>query len=151
MDKWIKWLLIIAIAIVVIFVLLPVIVIVLASLVFLIQPSQAGANTCAPTAGILITNHNVNSGADDISLMLSNQTGEDLRDVDVEVNGTIGKTLTSGADNISGLGVASQTETFSLLPAFNAGESYSLSVKFSYTGQDGLSREITSTCIGKVS
>src|SRR3989344_1189359 len=76
---------------------LVVIVIVIAALVFLIQPSQVGGNTCSATSGILITNHQLDTSADpdEITLILSNQTAIPLSNVDVNVTGTIGGTAVS--------------------------------------------------------
>jgi len=151
MDKLVKWLLIIGVVIVVLFIALPVIIIGIASMVFVIQPTEIGSNTCSTTSGILITNHKVDSSTDSISLNLSNLTSENLSNVDLAVDGTIGGTSISGANTISSLGTTRQTENISLLPAFNTSESYSLTVKFSYIDRDGLSRTVTSTCNGKAS
>ena len=132
---------------------LVVIVIVIAALVFLIQPSQVGANTCSPTSGILITNHQVSAATDNMQLILSNQSGTTLSDVNVSITGTAGTTNVTASPQptvITSLGTTSQTQTVTLTPGFAAGQ-YSLTVAFGYKDRDGLSRTVTSTCNGTAS
>ena len=132
---------------------LVVIVIVIAALVFLIQPSQVGGNTCSTTSGILITNHQVSGATDQITLSLSNQTATSLTGVDVSVSGTVGgiSTTGGGADEIASLGTVAQQEVIDLLPVFNAGSTYSLQVAFGYNDRDGFDRTVTATCNGTAS
>ena len=133
---------------------LVVIVIVIAALVFLIQPSQVGGNTCSPTSGILITNHQVSAGSDNIQLILSNQTGATLSSLDINVTGTIAgdSTITASPSNPynTTLGTTSETKTITLTPVFDAGQ-YSLTIAFGYNDRDGLARAVTSTCNGTAS
>ncbi len=129
---------------------LVVIVIVIAALVFLIQPSQVGGNTCSTTSGILITNHQLLSSNDYLTLILSNQTAASLTDVDVNVSGTIGGTTLVDSNIIATLGTTALTTIVNLNPPldFSSGSTYSLQVKFSYKDRDGLARSVTSTCNG---
>lgn len=128
---------------------LVVIVIVIAALVFLIQPSQVGGNTCSTTSGILITNHQVDATNDDITLALSNQTATTLTLVDVNVSGTAGGVSVSGSTNIATLGTVAQTQDVNL-SAFQAG-TYSLNVQFTYNDRDNFQRTVTATCNGTAS
>lgn len=132
---------------------LVVIVIVIAALIFLIQPSQVGGNTCSTTSGILITNHQVSSATDNITLALSNGTAITLTGVDVNVTGTIGGVATTGggADEIASLGTVAQQELIPLLPVFNAGSTYSLQVTFGYNDRDSFARTVTAICNGTAS
>ncbi|HZX20465.1 MAG TPA: hypothetical protein VFF13_05615 [archaeon] len=132
---------------------LVVIVIVIAALVFLIQPSQVGGNTCSATSGILVTNHQVSAADSNITLALSNQTASTLSNVDVNVTGTIGGVTTTGggADQITTLGTVAQQAGIGLAPAFNAGDTYSLQIAFGYSDRDGFARTVTATCNGTAS
>ena len=127
---------------------LVVIVIVIAALVFLIQPSQVGGNTCSTTSGILITNHQVSASG--ITLALSNQTATSLTDVNVGITGT--NAGPSAGFNIAQLGtVSQQTGPITLTPAPTAGGTYSLQVTFNYFDRDNFSRTVTATCNGTAS
>ncbi len=131
---------------------LVVIVIVIAALVFLIQPSQVGGNTCSATSGILITNHQVDSATDQITLALSNQTATTLSNVDVTVSGTVGGVATTATTpDLNSLGTVAQQHTMTLAPVFNAGSTYSLQVTFGYADRDGFARSVTATCNGQAS
>ena len=114
--------------------------------VYTIQPSQVGGNTCSVTSGILITNHAVDSSNDTMHLVLSNQRGSALENVQIDVSGTAG-----GSSVISSLGNVSQTEIIQLSPGLSKSETYSLEVSFSYTDRDGLQRTATATCNGTAS
>ena len=132
---------------------LVVIVIVIAALVFLIQRSQVGGNTCSATSGILITNHQL-SEATDLQLALSNQTAATV-DGNIAVTGTIGGTtvaITPDPTTFS-LGTTQETETVAITtPAtIDTGDTYSLSVTFTYPDRDGFARTVTSTCNGTTS
>ena len=130
---------------------LVVIVIVIAALVFLIQPSQVGGNTCSTTSGILITNHQVTAGTPgSITLALSNQTASTLSNVGIDVNGTLGGTaVNTTATPITTLGTVAQSVSVTLEPAatYTAG-TYSMQVKFNYNDRDGFNRTVVSTCNG---
>jgi len=130
---------------------LVVIVIVIAALVFLIQPSQVGGNTCSTTSGILITNHQVAAGTPGvITLALSNQTASKLTNVGVDVNGTLGgSAVATTATPIATLETIAQSVPINLGPTatYNAG-TYSLQVKFTYNDRDGFARTVVSTCNG---
>lgn len=129
---------------------LVVIVIVIAALVFLIQPSQVGGNTCSTTSGILITNHQVTSGTPgQIELALSNQTASTLSNVNVDVNGTAGSTVT-GNLNILTLGTIAENQIVPLTPTVGTG-AYSLNVEFTYQDRDDFQRVVTATCNGTAS
>ncbi len=132
---------------------LVVIVIVIAALVFLIQPSQVGGNTCSTTSGILITNHQLDSSADEITVALSNQTATTLTDVLVDINGTIGGVTSNTVtqETVPNLGTVAQTEAFGLTPVFDVGDAYSLNVKFTYQDRDAFTRTVTATCNGTAS
>lgn len=125
---------------------LVVIVIVIAALVFLIQPSQVGGNTCSTTSGILITNHQVNPNDNNMTLILSNQTATTLSDLNIVVSGTAGGNPVNATHNVLQLGTTSQTEIVDLT-AVGSG-TYSLQVTFQYNDRDGLERSVTSTCNG---
>ena len=135
-----------------------VIVIVIAALVFLIQPSQVGGNTCSTTSGILITNHQLLATTDDLSLILSNQTAASLTNVDVNVSGTIGGSTVEDSNIMATLGTIQQTSIVDMTTitspagAFDVttGSTYSLQVTFNYNDRDGLARSVTSTCNGTV-
>lgn len=129
---------------------LVVIVIVIAALVFLIQPSQVGGNTCSATSGILITNHQLLGSTDGLSLILSNQTAASLTSVDVNVTGTIGGVSATDSNNLATLGTTATTAIvdFAGAPDVVAGSTYSLEVTFNYKDRDGLARSVTSTCNG---
>ena len=146
---------------------LVVIVIVVAALVFLIQPSQVGGNTCSTTSGILITNHQVSTDGvvpadNNLTLILSNQTASSLGTATATVTGTVGGgsvsvtsfDLTSAAADPLGvggpIGTTQVTRVIPLGSTFNAG-AYSLSVTFNYTDRDALARSVTSTCNGTAS
>ena len=136
---------------------LVVIVIVIAALVFLIQPSQVGGNTCSTTSGILITNHQLLGSTDDLSLILSNQAAATLTTIDVNVSGTIGGTSIVDSNTIASLGTTQSTQLVDLSTvqagAFDvqSGSTYSLQVTFNYNDRDGLARSVTSTCNGTAS
>jgi len=87
---------------------LVVIVIVIAALVFLIQPSQVGGNTCSTTSGILITNHQLLGSNDNLSLILSNQTAASLTGVDINVTGTIGGNTVTDSNTLTSLGTTAR-------------------------------------------
>ncbi|MCR4334938.1 MAG: hypothetical protein NUV57_00175 [archaeon] len=136
-----------------------VIVIVIAALVFLIQPSQVGGNTCSTTSGILITNHQLLASTDDLSLILSNQTAASLTNVDINVTGTIGGVSITDSNILTSLGTIQTTSIVDLSnlnidagPVFDVtpGSTYSLQVTFNYNDRDALSRTVTSTCNGTV-
>ena len=143
MQTWLKVLIAIAVLVIVIFVIIPMLIVMLAALVFVIQPSQVGGNTCSTTSGILITNHLVSGTEDKITLALSNQTGSILENVDIEVSGT-----TSGKTVINSLGTITQNESIQLSPGLSPSETYSIQISFSYTDADGLARKVISTCNG---
>jgi len=115
-------------------------------LVFLIQPSQVGTNSCSPTSGILITNHQVDD-VNGITLILSNQSGAPLT-VDVDVTGTADGLTTTGTLPAVLLGTTSLKKSVPLAPPVGTKRQYSLSVAFSYSDRDGLPRTVTSTCNG---
>ena len=121
-----------------------VIVIVIAALVFLIQPSQVGGNTCSTTSGILITNHLVADG--NITLALSNQTASSISDLRIVVSGTAdGDT---GEETPLRLGTVQENKSLVLTPEIETGQPYTLTVVFSYTDRDSFARTVTSTCNG---
>ena len=130
---------------------LVVIVIVIAALVFLIQPSQVGGNTCSATSGILITNHQL-SEATDLQLALSNQTATTV-DGNITVTGTISGTTVVAPVKTMSLGTTQQTETVAITTPdpIVSGKTYSLSVTFNYPDRDGFARTVTSTCNGTTS
>jgi hypothetical protein len=131
---------------------LVVIVIVIAALVFLIQPSQVGGNTCSTTSGILITNHAVSStGSGGLTMALSNQTATSLTDVGVGVSGVVGSSPVSDSNTISTLGTVSQQSFVDITPAVASGATYSLQVTFTYNDRDNFPRTVTSTCNGTAS
>lgn len=130
---------------------LVVIVIVIAALVFLIQPSQVGGNTCAATSGILITNHQVSGTNDNLQIILSNQTAATITDGNLSVSGTVGGVPTTGARQVLQLGTIEETETIGLTPVFESSATYSLQVDMNYRDRDGLLRTLSSTCNGTAS
>ncbi|MCR4368396.1 MAG: hypothetical protein NUV67_00650 [archaeon] len=136
---------------------LVVIVIVIAALVFLIQPSQVGGNTCSTTSGILITNHQLLGSTDDLTLILSNQTAASLTNVDMNVTGTIGGTSITDSNTLLSLGTTATTTAVDLSTVqagvfdVASGSTYSLQVTFNYNDRDGLERSVTSTCNGTAS
>ena len=65
--------------------LIVILIVIVAVIVFWIQPSQVGGNTCSTTSGILVTNHQLSATSDDLSLILSNQTAASLTNVDINV------------------------------------------------------------------
>ena len=132
---------------------LVVIVIVIAALVFLIQPSQVGGNTCSTTSGILITNHQLLGSNDNLSLILSNQTAASLTGVDINVTGTIGGNTVTDSNTLTSLGTTATTTIidFTGTQDVAAGSTYSLQVTFNYNDRDGLARSVTSTCNGTAS
>ncbi len=129
---------------------LVVIVIVIAALVFLIQPSQVGGNTCSTTSGILITNHQVSDSNNSITLSLSNQSATTLSDTNISVTGTSGGNPVTGAITIPTLTTVAQSQGFAISPAVSSG-TYSLNVVFSYRDRDSFLRTVTSTCNGTAS
>lgn len=144
---------------------LVVIVIVIAALVFLIQPSQVGGNTCSTTSGILITNHQFDANKENqlgvqqpdanITFALSNQTASTLSTVNVTITGTVGgeTVVNSTPPSITNLGTVSQTAEFDIHQGITAtaGEQYSINVNFQYSDRDGFARTVTSTCNGTTS
>jgi len=126
---------------------LVVIVIVIAALVFLIQPSQVGGNTCSTTSGILITNHQLGATPDYLRLILSNGAAATLSNVGVTVSGTTSGVANTGLGTITSLGTTTATFDVPLDENFDAGQ-YSLTVTFNYADKDGLDRTVTSTCNG---
>lgn len=131
---------------------LVVIVIVIAALVFLIQPSQVGGNTCSTTSGILITNHQVDStggaGVNNMVLALSNQTASTLTDLNISVAGSVGSTTVNYTEaGGRTLGTIAENETVDLAEDITAA-TYSLQVTMKYTDRDQFPRTVTSTCNG---
>lgn len=134
---------------------LVVIVIVIAALVFLIQPSQVGGNTCSTTSGILITNHQVDSvgagGVNNMVLALSNQTASTLTDLNISVTGSVGSASVNYTDAaLRTLGTIAENETVLLAEDITAA-TYSLQITMRYTDRDQFPRTITSTCNGTAS
>ncbi|MDO8633711.1 MAG: hypothetical protein Q7K34_00265 [archaeon] len=135
---------------------LVVIVIVIAALVFLIQPSQVGGNTCSTTSGILITNHQVDSagagGVNKVVLALSNQTASTLTDLNISVTGSVGSAPVNYTDQapLRTLGTIAENETVLLAEDITAA-TYSLQITMKYTDRDQFPRTVTSTCNGTAS
>ncbi len=126
--------------------LIVILIVIVAVIVFWIQPSQVGGNTCSTTSGILVTNHQLSATSDDLSLILSNQTAASLTNVDINVTGTIGGVSITDSNTLATLGTIQQTAVVDITDNKDVatGETYSLQVTFNY--RDALARTVTSTC-----
>ncbi|MAG18248.1 MAG: hypothetical protein CL944_02120 [Candidatus Diapherotrites archaeon] len=82
MNKWLKILLIVAAIIVVLFILLPIIIVMIASLVFLINPSEIGATGCTGFQQLPIGNFQISN--DSLTIKITNQTGRNMSTVDIQ-------------------------------------------------------------------
>ncbi|MDO8634114.1 MAG: hypothetical protein Q7K34_02355 [archaeon] len=116
--------------------------------------------SCTTTSGILITNHQVTSANETLTLTLSNQSATILTNVNVTVSGTASgdNTIVANPDPtvIANLGTVAQTQPVVLDNATTdlniaSGDTYSLNVQFAYSDRDGFARTVTTTCNGTAS
>ncbi len=136
---------------------LVVIVIVIAVLVFLINPSQIGANNCTGFDKLPITDHTIattTSDGDTIQLVLTNETGRQISVSEVLMSGTLGGsniTDTNADDSgVTGTFAVNDSETWgiNIAPALTDNQQYDLSFTMTYITPDGLSKNASASCKG---
>ena len=120
---------------------------------FLINPTQVGPNNCTGFSRFPISNHVVSAAADDINLVMTNQTGGAASAVSIVLSGTVGNS--SVAHTIGGwtFNANDQNNMFFDLTGgtvFNTGQ-YRLNFTMTYTDRDNIARTDTATCSGTAS
>ncbi len=137
---------------------LVVIVIVIAVLVFLINPTQIGTNTCTGFDKLPIKGHKVYTGTGGtayVEYIVTNMTGGNLAHDDTTFTlagtSTIGTTTVDANTTKFAISAnAEQKVTHTISADVTSGDSYSLNLTVAYTDKDGFSRTATASCKGTV-
>jgi len=137
---------------------LVVIVIVIAVLVFLINPTQIGQNNCTGFDKLPIGNHQATDN--NVSMIITNETGQNLTAVSFTLSGKVGTQTISDTNSYGNWsanakhpvwlcydGTAPNCGALASVPA--PGSSYDLSITVDYTDSDGFARSATASCKGK--
>ncbi len=128
---------------------LAVIVIVIAALVFLINPTKIQGSACSGFTKLLVKNFQVSDK--NITLVLINQTGMHLRDLNFFLSGKVGETKVTGSRNYAFFRAGDEnTYVVTYNPSGEIGEKVDLSIDISYTGTDNFSQKTTAFCKGRV-
>lgn len=130
---------------------LVVIVIVIAALVFLINPSNVGGNTCTGFPNMVITNHD--SNVNGMKIYYSNNAGQTLKSVAITGEGTVGGTAVAIASHTVGTGTVNagaKSNQALMYTAPGAAGSYVVNMTLSYHDRDDIVRTESASCRGTI-
>jgi len=125
-----------------------VIVIAIAALVFLINPTQIGAEGCTGAGKLPIKTQNLTGPdtGDTFTIVLTNMTGQNLTNFTVSSTGNL-----VDSNNIGSVVANEEVKFDSILDAgdsFTANGAYTVNFTFAYTDGDGFSKSSTASCKG---
>ncbi|MFH1697350.1 MAG: hypothetical protein ABH854_05610 [Candidatus Diapherotrites archaeon] len=127
-----------------------VIVIAIAALVFLINPTQIGAEGCTGASKLPIKKQNLSGTAtgDIFSIIFTNMTGENLTTVLITATGDLTETKSYSSIPANDEVQADFVLTVAPNHTFVAGGAYTVNFTFGYTDADGFAKESSASCKG---